>query len=110
MWFAGLSLWVGGCVRVLDLDRPPGSDLTGDAAAEAPLCVPTEAEGSRLPSARCALTAVYASRRLDDRSDNTLRLQVEWFLASAWQTSSYQRSAYRPPFEGTDARWQGHEG
>lgn len=98
-------MWVSvlGCVRILELED------TGAEVPESSACVPAEALGYRLPSARWGLSALYASRRLDDRPETALHLSPSWFLAVGWQTSGFGCADYGPPW-AIDAQHAGDPG
>lgn len=100
-------LWVAviGCVRVLELPVAPDGETaptdavpTPDTAVPASVCVPSDALGYALPSARWGLAALYASRRLDDRPETALHLSPSFFLATGWQTTGFGCASYGPPW------------
>jgi hypothetical protein len=102
---------LGGCVRVLELTEPAPTDTaqipTDPTLAPLEVCVPGDALGFRLPSPRWGLSALYASRRLDDRPDSELRLPPSFFLASGWQISGFGCAEYGPPWVRSDTGDEG---
>lgn len=85
----GLS---GGCTRVLQLQTDDSDP------ASAGICVPAQADGYRLPSARWGLAAAHASRRLDDDPDDGIALSPAFFLATGWQATGFGCAEYGPPW------------
>ena len=90
MWF---SLLIG-CSRVLDVGTEPASTTDRE-----PVCLPGEATGYALPSARWGLAALHAERRLAEQQDSALsQLGAGFFLASAWKISAFGCDDYGTPW------------
>jgi hypothetical protein len=100
----GLVWWftASGCVRVLALPTDSGPDdpvpVPESTSPPAEVCVPGETLGYALPSARWGLSALYASRRLDDRPDSALRLAPSFFLATGWELTGFGCATYGAPW------------
>lgn len=106
-----------GCTRVTELgggDNPsqdydaPHSETNAPDSGEMSdtpgftnldtVCLPASAPGYRLPSARWALAALFASRRLSEVDGTTLHLSPAWFLTAAWQTDAFACGGYGSPW------------
>ncbi len=105
-----------GCTRTTHIDHAETAhwdDVGADAADTADtaelfvesttgptstVCIPGEAAGFRLPSARWALSVLFASRTLQQPTHNALQLSPEWFIASAWQTGAFACGGYGTPW------------
>lgn len=70
-------------------------------------CLPGERSGFRIPSSRWALSVLFASRRLTQPHGNALQLSPSWFLASAWQSSSFSCGGYGQPWSTEAATDEG---
>jgi len=105
-WIALLAL---SCTRTTHIEGSKDSEPvdifadSADTATSMPLptptvCIPGEAPGFRLPSARWALSVLFASRRLQQPQHNALQLSPDWFIASAWQTGAFSCGGYGDPW------------
>ena len=102
-------LLLGACTRTLVLTtESDGETGSVDTPAGEAVCVPREAMGYRLPTARWGLAAAHASHRLSD-SGWPLDLSPSWFLAVGWQTTRFGCFEYGDPWS-LDPEWTGDEG